>query len=185
LGSACPSIALQAAKVVEKDCSAIDLNCGCPKKFSISGNMGAALLSTPDTLCEILETLVNGLSIPVTVKIRVFEDVEKTVHLIKRISGTGVVAIAVHLRTREMSSQKPALWTYISTLQKATHLPLIVNGDVFSIEDVQTIQSTACTFLKVVFMCSCYFFHVGTRCTDGSVHLLLPRLSSPRTPASD
>ena len=60
LGASDPEIALKAAKMVEKDVAGIDLNCGCPKDFSIKGNMGAALLEMPDVLTSILSTLARG-----------------------------------------------------------------------------------------------------------------------------
>lgn len=53
MGSADPKLAVQAARVVERDVAGIGLNCGCPKAFSIQGGMGAALLSEPDKLCSV------------------------------------------------------------------------------------------------------------------------------------
>jgi tRNA-dihydrouridine synthase 2 len=53
LGTACPDLALQAARTMAQDVHAIDVNCGCPKHFSISGGMGAALLKQPDKLCSV------------------------------------------------------------------------------------------------------------------------------------
>lgn len=53
LGSADPELAVQAALLVVNDVAGIGLNCGCPKPFSISGGMGAALLQTPDKLCDV------------------------------------------------------------------------------------------------------------------------------------
>lgn len=53
LGTACPSLALEAAKMVEQYCAAICVNAGCPKKFSIISGMGAALLETPDLFISV------------------------------------------------------------------------------------------------------------------------------------
>ncbi|KAJ3201001.1 hypothetical protein HDU82_008452 [Entophlyctis luteolus] len=53
IGSSDPTNAVLAAAKVAKDCAGIDLNCGCPKKFSVVSAMGAALLSNPDRLCEV------------------------------------------------------------------------------------------------------------------------------------
>ncbi|WAR12476.1 DUS2L-like protein [Mya arenaria] len=69
-GTANAHIALQAAKKIENDVAAIDVNMGCPKEFSLKGGMGAALLKKPETIKQILTTLVQGLSVPVTCKIR-------------------------------------------------------------------------------------------------------------------
>uniref|UniRef100_A0A0X3NRP8 DUS-like FMN-binding domain-containing protein n=1 Tax=Schistocephalus solidus TaxID=70667 RepID=A0A0X3NRP8_SCHSO len=75
LGTADAKRALQAAKHVEKDVAGIDVNMGCPKEYSIKGGMGAALLKKPEVVREILTTLVNNLSIPVTCKIRILDSV--------------------------------------------------------------------------------------------------------------
>lgn len=53
LGSSDPELAVQAAKVIVNDVAGIGLNCGCPKPFSLSGGMGAALLQTPKKLCAV------------------------------------------------------------------------------------------------------------------------------------
>lgn len=53
LGSADPELAVQAALLVAHDVAGIGLNCGCPKSFSLSGGMGAALLHVPDKLCDV------------------------------------------------------------------------------------------------------------------------------------
>lgn len=54
--------ALQAAMHVHQDVAAIDINMGCPKKFSTGGGMGSALLQDPDRACEIIRTISNTLS---------------------------------------------------------------------------------------------------------------------------
>ncbi|KAF9928499.1 hypothetical protein BGZ65_006251, partial [Modicella reniformis] len=51
IGSANADLALDAALTVAQDVSTIDLNCGCPKRFSIHGGMGAALMDEPEKLC--------------------------------------------------------------------------------------------------------------------------------------
>jgi tRNA-dihydrouridine synthase 2 len=50
MGTADEDLALQAALVVKEDVVGIDVNCGCPKRFSLQGGMGAALLENPDKL---------------------------------------------------------------------------------------------------------------------------------------
>lgn len=84
----------------ENDVAGIDVNCGCPKEFSLKGNMGAALLTQPEKLCSILTTLVQGLAIPVTCKIRLLPTMDESLKLVKMIESTGVSAIGVHGRTK-------------------------------------------------------------------------------------
>ena len=56
---------------------------GCPKSFSMKGGMGAALLTQPDKIKDILTSLVAAVDIPVTCKIRIFDKVERTIELVK------------------------------------------------------------------------------------------------------
>ena len=73
---------------------------GCPKTFSIQGGMGAALLTNPDLIKDILDTLVRNLNVPITAKIRLLPDVKDTIQLMNIIQNTGVKAIALHGRTK-------------------------------------------------------------------------------------
>ena len=67
LGTACPVEALKAAQMAAADVRAVDLNMGCPVKFSTQGGMGSALLTEPEKVRDILTTLRRGLpaSMPV------------------------------------------------------------------------------------------------------------------------
>ena len=64
IGTSDPVWALRAAQKVAKDVAAIDINMGCPKKFSMQGGMGAALLKTPQLAYDIVHTLRQNLNIP-------------------------------------------------------------------------------------------------------------------------
>jgi len=61
----------------------IDVNMGCPKSFSLKGGMGAALLSKPEKAAAILKSMVAVADIPITCKIRILPDLEKTIELAK------------------------------------------------------------------------------------------------------
>jgi tRNA-dihydrouridine synthase 2 len=112
IGSSNPDLATQAALTVLQDVAGIDLNCGCPKPFSVHAGMGAALLTTPDILCGILSKLRATLpsNVPVSVKIRLLPDAEATRALVSRIwREGGVSALTVHCRTRDMRPTTPAI----------------------------------------------------------------------------
>ena len=86
--------------MVEDLVCAIDVNMGCPKAYSIKGGMGAALLTQEDKVKDILTTLVKGVSIPVTCKIRLLGsdhdvDVEKTKQFVRACCSTGIAGITV------------------------------------------------------------------------------------------
>jgi tRNA-dihydrouridine synthase 2 len=131
IGTADPDLALEAALTLKEDISGIDVNCGCPKHFSISGGMGAALLKKPDHLVNILKTLVEKSGLPVTCKIRLLDktDPEPTKELVKRLAGTGIKAIAVHCRTPEQRPHEKGNQDIFSFLSECIDIPLIANGD--------------------------------------------------------
>ncbi|CAK9782553.1 FMN-linked oxidoreductase [Cutaneotrichosporon oleaginosum] len=132
IGSADPALAAQAAKVVEQDVSGIDLNCGCPKPFSTHSGMGAALLSTPDLLLDILRALLRAVDIPVSCKIRLLPGQQDTRHLAARILRTGVRNLTVHCRTRDMRPGERAIWERLGDvveLGKRRGINVICNGD--------------------------------------------------------
>ncbi|CAL8322835.1 tRNA-dihydrouridine(20) synthase [NAD(P)+]-like [Gadus morhua] len=145
MGTADPDRALAVALLVEKDVAAIDVNMGCPKEYSTKGGMGAALLSDPDKIEAILTKLVQGLSKPVTCKIRILPSMEDTVRLVQRIERTGVAAIAVHGRTREERPKHPLHCDFLKAVSGAVGVPVIANGGsldmVKSFEDVAAFRS--------------------------------------------
>ena len=79
IGSGEPELALAAAQKVQHDVDAIDINMGCPKKFSVSGGMGSALLDDADRACRILKTLREGIPhLPISCKIRLLSEPKET-----------------------------------------------------------------------------------------------------------
>ncbi|CAM8879289.1 unnamed protein product [Rhodiola kirilowii] len=134
--------ALKAALIVYKDVAAVDINMGCPKSFSISGGMGAALLSKPDLIHDILTTLKRNLDTTVTCKIRLLNSPQKTVELARRIEKTGVSALAVHGRKVADRPRDPANWDGIADVVSALSIPVIANGDVFEYDDFERIKSS-------------------------------------------
>ncbi|KIL00800.1 hypothetical protein PAXRUDRAFT_821252 [Paxillus rubicundulus Ve08.2h10] len=147
IGSASPELAVQAAKTVVQDVSGIDLNCGCPKPFSTHAGMGAALLSKPDLLCDILTALRRELPPEVTVsaKIRLLPTQAETKKLVERIVRTGVSALTVHCRTRNMRPREAALIERLREIVDfvqglGVDIAVIENGDCQGWEDAKRIK---------------------------------------------
>ncbi|KAG6646908.1 hypothetical protein I3843_07G040600 [Carya illinoinensis] len=140
IGTSDAARALTAAQIVCKDVAAVDINMGCPKSFSISGGMGAALLTKPELIHDILTTLRRNLEIPVTCKIRLLRSPQDTVELARRIEKTGVSALAVHGRRVADRPRDPAKWDEIADVVAALSIPVIANGDVFKYDDFQCIK---------------------------------------------
>jgi len=120
--------ALKVGKMVEPYVSGFDVNMGCPKEFSLKGGMGAALLTQPEKVKSILTTLVEGLSIPVTCKIRILSTLEETLNLARLIEQCGVSALAVHGRTIEERPRAPNHNDVIREITKILSIPVIANG---------------------------------------------------------
>lgn len=139
IGTASPELAVQAAKVVAGDVAGIDVNSGCPKPFSTSGGMGAALLRDPDRLVSILEALVrevgNPYQIGISVKIRLLEKPEDTEKLVTRLCATGITGLTVHCRTTPMRPRERAIrdqLPMIASICRKAGVACVMNGDVTS-----------------------------------------------------
>lgn len=147
MGTANPDLAVEAAKLVIKDVGALDINAGCPKHFSIHSGMGAALLSTPDLLCEILTRLVNEVGKPnekpISVKIRLLPTKEDTLTLVTRLVNTGISNLTLHCRTREMRNREAPLREHIDDINeicKKHGVSFIINGSVENYKEYKELQ---------------------------------------------
>lgn len=148
MGTANPDIAVEAAKLVIKDVGALDINAGCPKHFSIHSGMGAALLSTPDLLCEILTRLVEEVgkpnNKPISVKIRLLQTKEETLELVRKLVQTGVSNLTVHCRKREMRNREAPIRDYLDEINeicKVNDVSFIINGNVQNFEQFKDLQA--------------------------------------------
>ena len=137
IGTASPQTAVEAAKLVAEDVAGIDVNAGCPKPFSTSGGMGAALLQTPDLLALILTALVKEVAevyeIGISVKIRLLETAEKTEALVRKLCKTGIVGLTVHCRTTPMRPRERAIreqLRMIAEICREEGVACLMNGDV-------------------------------------------------------
>ena len=138
LGANRPEEALLAAQVVAADVSGVDLNMGCPVRFSTQGGMGSALLTQPALVHSILSTLRRNLpaSVAVTCKIRLLPTAAETIHLMRVCQSAGVDAIAVHARHVHDRPRHPALLDDVPFLASHLSVPVVHNGDVFTREDI-------------------------------------------------
>ena len=139
LGTSSAVGALNAARIVEADVAGIDINMGCPKKFSVDNGMGAALLADQDRGMDIVRTLKQNLSIPVTVKVRLLETMELTIALLKNLQAAGADAVTVHLRRPGDGESTPAreFSTMKELVDAVPGLPLLINGDMYTMQRVR------------------------------------------------
>ncbi len=152
-GSSADTI-LEAAKLIEKKSNAdiIDINMGCPVQKIIKAGSGSALLKTPDKIYEIVRTLVDNVSLPVTVKIRAGFDhssinCDKVAKLIEK---AGAAAIAIHGRTRSDMYNGLANLDYIKMVKEAVSIPVIGNGDIKDLPSAMKMKAeTGCDALMI------------------------------------
>ncbi len=137
IGTASPETAVAAAKLVAENVAGIDVNAGCPKPFSTSGGMGAALLQTPDLLASILTALVKEVGevyeIGISVKIRLLETSEKTESLVRELCSTGITGLTIHCRTTPMRPRERAIrdqLRMIADICREKGVACLMNGDV-------------------------------------------------------
>ncbi|KAH6650744.1 hypothetical protein F5144DRAFT_477796 [Chaetomium tenue] len=137
LGTADAARAVAAARFVAADVAGIDVNAGCPKPFSVSGGMGAALLRTPEKLAAILEALVREITptcgLGVSVKIRLLETAAETEALVRRLVRTGITGLTVHCRTTPMRPRERAIRGQLRMVREVCHeagVACLMNGDV-------------------------------------------------------
>lgn len=149
IGTGESNLALLAATMVAKDVDGIDVNMGCPKKFSVSGGMGSALLSDLPRACDVVKTLRRNLNIPVSCKIRLLENEAKTVEFIQGLVNAGANAVTIHGRMVGDESTNPArLERLVETVRiaKSTggiNVPIIINGDLYTRNDIVNFKSAS------------------------------------------
>ncbi len=144
-----------AAKIVEDTVhpDIIDINMGCPvPKVAIKSKAGSSLLKNPSLVKEIVSSVVNNVSIPVTVKIRSgWDDKHINATTIAKIcEEAGAKAIFIHARTRQQGYSGNANWDIIKKVKESVKIPVIGNGDIKSCYDAKRmIGETGCDAVMI------------------------------------
>jgi len=114
----------------------IDINMGCPAKKVCNVAAGSALLKDEKLVANILQTVVNAVDVPVTLKIRTgWDELNRNgVSIAKIAESAGIAALAVHGRTRECRYNGNAEYDTITNIKSQVSIPVIVNGDIISVE---------------------------------------------------
>jgi len=132
----------ESARLVQKYSDGVDLNCGCPQKWAAQEGIGACLIEKPEFVADAVKQTRMKVSDPkfsVSVKIRIHDDIRKTVDLCRQVQSAGVSFISVHGRTR-LQRGEPVNLEAIKTIQESLDVPLVANGDIKSLDDVALVR---------------------------------------------
>lgn len=135
-GSEPLAMAAAAQLTVQQGAQIVDINMGCPAKKVNKKKAGSALLPHPELVRAILESVVDAVDVPVTLKIRTGWDPENKngLEIAKIAEQSGIQALAVHGRTRQCLYKGFAEYDTIKTIKENVTIPVIANGDITSVE---------------------------------------------------
>ena len=139
-----PKVMGEAAKMCEDfGADIVDINMGCPVKKVVNGYAGSALMKDELLAMSIIESVVNSVNTPVTLKMRKGWD-EKNLNAPKlavMAEMAGVKLITIHGRTRCQMFRGKSDWEFIKNVKEAVKIPVIVNGDITNISEFKKAQS--------------------------------------------
>lgn len=153
LGSDPVALADNAAALAALGAPGVDLNFGCPAKVVNRHGGGATLLQDP----EILHTIVAAVRaavpahIPVTAKMRLgYNDDSLALDCARALEAGGAAEIVVHARTKAQGYRPPAYWDRVADVRGAVQVPVVVNGEIWSVQDAQAaVAQSGCNALML------------------------------------
>ncbi|MBA2657427.1 MAG: tRNA-dihydrouridine synthase family protein [Tatlockia sp.] len=132
-----PQLMAEAARRLEGlGADLIDINCGCPKEKIRKKGAGSALLEQPLLLAEIVASVRQAISIPLTVKIRIQSN-DSDMVLAKMIENAGADALVIHGRRWSDDYEKPVNYFQIAKIKADLTIPVIANGDITEKKNLQ------------------------------------------------
>jgi len=142
IAGADPAMMADAARYnVEQGAQIIDINMGCPAKKVCNTMAGSALLKDEPLVGQILESVVNAVDVPVTLKFRTgWDTANKNALTVAKIAEeSGVQLLSLHGRTRACGFSGRAEYDTIREVKRATRLPVVANGDITTPEEARQV----------------------------------------------
>ena len=153
MGSDPVCLAENAAKLALLHPAGIDLNFGCPAKIVNRHGGGAALLDQPEMLARIVGAVRRAVpaQVPVSAKMRLgVNDASRALECAQAIAGAGAAELVVHARTKADGYRPPAYWGRIAEIRRALTIPVIANGEIWSVADARACREvTGCDALMI------------------------------------
>ena len=153
LGSDPSCMADNAARLAEMGSAGIDINFGCPAKIVNRHGGGAALLKDPEAVGRIVAAVRRAVpaDVPVSAKMRLgFNDDAQAEDCAQAIDSAGACELVVHARTKADGYRPPAYWERIADIRQVVRLPVVANGEIWTIADAQRCRDVSgCDMLMI------------------------------------
>lgn len=146
LGSDPHFMAANARRALRHQPAGIDINFGCPAPTVFRHRGGSALLGEPELLHAIVSAVREQVpsEVPFTAKMRLgIQDDSLAVACAQAIEAGGVDELIVHGRTKVDGYKPPARWHQIDRVRQAVKIPIIANGEVWTVEDFRNCQAAS------------------------------------------
>jgi tRNA-dihydrouridine synthase C len=146
LGSDPVCLAENAARLAALRPDGIDLNFGCPAKVVNRHGGGAALLDRPELIFEIVSAVRRAVPshMAVSAKMRLgFNDDSRAEACALAIESGGADELVVHARTKADAYRPPAYWDRIADIRAAVRLPVVANGEIWTVQDAMRCQEVS------------------------------------------
>lgn len=153
LGGDPERMAISAQRAHDAGAQAIDINFGCPAPTVNRNDGGASLLRHPDRIYDIVKAVREALpaEVPVSAKLRLgWDSIDSIYENAERAASAGASWITIHARTRVQGYAPPVHWRAIGEVRQQLNLPIVANGDIWTIDDFRRCQDvTGCSHFMI------------------------------------